>query len=61
MTWSNTGGPPEEHPPKHTLIGNSKGRNVRVKGTSKPSVGNQHAETGPERARRLRGLTRGKN
>lgn len=52
MTWSNTGGPPEPHPPKKTITGNSKG-DVLVKGTL-PSSGYRRAESGPDRAARLR-------
>lgn len=44
--------------PKRTVRGNPQGRGTIVKGTVPPVDGDRQAETGPERARRLRELTR---
>jgi hypothetical protein len=48
-----------ERPPKTTIRGNSKGPATIVKGGNCPNFGVRRAETGPERAERLRRLVRG--
>lgn len=45
-------------PPKKTIRGNPQGDSTIVKGAIAPSYGARRAETGPERASRLRVLVR---